>query len=120
MMKLELQMFGSGSIGAHKGGGGGGKKSQSTTKQAVSNSAPQSGRGSGGGRSAQASSASNSAVTRIIPTEQYTVYSQRGELKEESISGSDLAKAGYHLDQRDDVWKDKTGRTVKIRVTKRK
>ena len=135
MIELRLQMFGTGSLGAHKGGGGG---SKSTSKAAVSSNAPGSGHEGGGGRrmdggsgkreeepqartkEPKKSSESSAPVKKIIPTEHYTIHSRRGELQQSSISGSDMAKAGYRYDQRDEVWRDKHGKEVKVRVAKRK
>lgn len=145
MIDLRLQMFGTGSSGANKGGGGG---SKSTSKAAVSSNVPGSGHGGGGGRrmdggsgkreeepqarttqqkhadlrtkEPKKSSESSAPVKKIIPTEHYTIHSRRGELQQSSISGSDMAKAGYRYDQRDEVWRDKRGKEVKVRVAKRK
>jgi len=147
MIELRLQMFGGGSSGGGGAGGGGTNASKSSSKQAVSSNAPGSGHGGGGRRmdgggpkqreeeqarttrnkpteskpnEPKKSTDNNAPVKRIVPTERYTIHSRRGDLQESSISGNDMIKAGYRYDQRDEVWRDKQGKEVKVRIARRK
>ena len=132
MIKLRLQMFGGGGLPAHKGGGGGRqmdkltetkeeKEKTKSTQETVEKqkvSTPQ---------RTQAATRPDvdykTPVTGVSMREEYTIHRLRAgkeSVEQERITGEDIIRQGYHFDQREGVWRDKTGRQFRIRRTRRK
>lgn len=134
MMKLNLQMFGTGSLGAHGGGGGGGRsvdkrdvKKEESMEQMAKGLYPQRKPSSGMPEPTKTStkstttSASSTYVSGVRRDETYTVYTYRNGKADyyDTLSGNDITKA-LHYDAERDVWKDSKGNRYKIKVAKRK
>ena len=128
MIKLRLQMFGGGGLPAHKGGGGGRQmdklvepkkeKEEQTRIEKQKVSTPQ--------RTQTATKPGvdyKTPVTGVSRHEEYTIHRLRSgkeSVEQERISGEDIIRQGYHFDQHEGVWRDKTGRQFRIRRTRRK
>ena len=127
MIKLNLQMFGTGSLGAHKGGGGGRSmdkrdvKREQEMEQTVSTQSQQQRRQEEERRREPAQDY-KTPVTRVAGNIEYTIHSLRGEketLAYERVTGADIIRAQWRYDPRAGVWRDQRGKQYRIRIRRK-
>lgn len=127
MIKLNLQMFGTGSLGAHKGGGGGRSidkrelKREREMEQTVSTQSQQQRRQEEERRREPAQDY-KTPVTRVAGNIEYTVHSVRWgkeTLAYERVSGAEIIRAQWRYDPMSGVWKDRSGTRYRIRIRRK-